>query len=134
MFTPDERKTFRYDPGTGQPVHGDPLAIHYGLLEATDGELSAVVEDARSQDVRTRVLAQRRLAEAVRAAFEMAPFDRTTGAGATMQDCLDACWAFLSYLSQKKTPPASSPTSAPPTGVAFSPAGRSATKPLSACG
>jgi hypothetical protein len=136
VFTEEERRVFRYKDAEGREVYGDPLAIHYALLEALQGELNDVLEQARAEDVLARGRAQKRLAGAVVEAFGLEPFDRATGGGATMQDCLDAAGAFLAFLDQKKTPPPSgnSSASSPPTAAGSSPAGPSTSAPTLACG
>jgi hypothetical protein len=134
VFSSQERRVFSYQDADGKEVYGDPLAIHYALLEALQGELNDVLEQARAEDVLTRARAQKRLAAAVLEAFGLEPFDRTTGRGATVQHCLDAAWAFFAFLDQKKMPAPSgnwSPSS-PPTAAASSPAGPSTSAPTSA--
>jgi hypothetical protein len=61
--------------------------------------------------------ARGRLTGAVRSAFEMKPWDKTTGTGATEEDCQLALNAYLAFLNKKKETPANSQTTSPPTGI-----------------
>lgn len=118
----ENRKVFPYHDGS-QQVFGDPFAINKRLWAAVDGRLEKIAHDAflpplgpgeperdPSEHVKA-IAAQQALLAAVRQAFEMAPFDRTTGQGATDQDCLDAYDAFITWMAEKKTSSAPTPTS-----------------------
>jgi hypothetical protein len=134
VFTEAERRVFKYQDAEGRDAYADPLAVHYGLLEALKGELAEALQDARSEDLRARVAAQRRLGAAVLEAFTMPPFDPRTGSGTTLGHCLDVLWDFLAFLDAKKKQPVSSPTCARPTAPASSPAAPSTSAPTSGCG
>lgn len=96
-----ERRVFRYHDGTGE-VYGDPLAIWGRLLDALDGDLATPMGQARHPEAEVAIPALARIAEAVRAAFSMAPFDPQTGAGATVEDCYQVLKAWNAWMQAKK--------------------------------
>lgn len=96
-----ERLVFKYHNGIGE-VYGDPLEIWGRMLDALGGDLSTPMEQARHQEMEVAIPALARIAEAVRVAFEMAPFNPQTGAGATVKDCYAVLKAWNRWLQEKK--------------------------------
>jgi hypothetical protein len=140
---------FKYFDGQNE-VHGDPTAIERKLRLATGGRFYDILratqkpkdykgwldeiadektpEERRAgllQSVRDANLAADQAAEeitpAIRAAFEMVPFDKTTGQGATDDHCIDAWNAFTAFREQKKSSGEKEPKSATSMGSAPSP-------------
>ncbi len=106
-------------------VYADPLAIHRQLTRALDGNPNRVLVDvaigkaeereayldeeswelAVAQEEATeelRYAATEKLLAAIRQVFQMAPFDRATGQGATEKHCRDALAAFCDYMEEAK--------------------------------
>jgi len=103
MYIEPKRNIFPYHNGVAL-VYADPLAIYRRLVLALDGEPNRWIEESRSDVAVLRVNAEQRLDQAVRVAFEMAPFDPLTGGGATAEFCDAALDAYLVYLDAKKEP------------------------------
>lgn len=110
-------KVFSYCNGA-EDVYADPLAVYRKLFAALDGDPDAVLGKAAHEDPAVHLPARGQLSEAVRKAFDMAPFDAKTGAGATESDCLAAVWSFCHWLEERKKKAASTPTCAPPSASA----------------
>lgn len=118
-------------------VFADPFKVFLALVRLLDGDPEAVNKQARepfpldsfdgegkaippsAQDVAAWRLstseAQQQLADAAREAFEMQPFDKLTGCGATDEMCQKVLDDFLAYMDGLKKNIASTPTSPPPT-------------------
>lgn len=129
----DQREIYRFDlPGDG-PRYADPMAVRRRLLAASDGRLwewarrarehqlaLAAAGDAPGEEADARrAESSARLAEcegamadAAYQAFDgFAPIDPTTGFGTPEAVALGVLRGFLEWLEQKKSPPATSPTS-----------------------
>lgn len=107
MFTDDERRIFPYWNGEAA-VCGDPLAVRRRLtLALQGGGVNALLQEANGADELAAAAATGRLVDAVRQAFEMAPFDPATGRGATEEDCRRALRSFSDFLEKKNQSTAS---------------------------
>lgn len=82
---------------SGQQTDGQP----------TEQQRSALAAQAAAE----RFEGHRQLVEAVRQIFEMAPYDRVAGTGATWQHCIRVWNDYQDYLEKKSEQPGSSPTS-----------------------
>lgn len=111
--------TFTYFDGA-KVVHGDPLPLHRRLHQAAAGNLGQVLKDSRSEDIHVAYPAIEKMVAIVRDVFEMAPFDRATGKGATEAHCHDVLDGFFTFLDGEKKSPGPSPTSSAPTAAASS--------------
>lgn len=122
LFQDDEKKIFEYQSGA-ETLYADPLAVSRKILLLTGGDPNRLVEQATAADPATAgpealfaaSSAADRLLAAVREAFDLPPFDRTTGQGATEGHVLGVWQAFCAFLQKKSPPPASAPTSPVPT-------------------
>lgn len=129
MFTKPEREIFQYHDGAAE-VWGDPLLIRRRLILECKGRFDTLWDDfffspseewpdSTPENPRPRWTAEEKAAgilrqaeasepflAAVRAAFEMSPFDKATGQGATDADCERAVRAWAAWLAdvKKKTP------------------------------
>jgi hypothetical protein len=112
MYTEQEKKIFPYFDGAAR-VFGDPVTIRRRLTGFLDGNPNAVVDACNSTDPATAMQADEKLLAAIRFAFDM-PFDRTTGTGATEDECFAAYDAFTAFMEQKKTSGEPTPTCVPP--------------------
>ena len=124
-YNPEERQVFGYFDGQ-QDRMGDPFAVRR-RLDAQLGNVNRVLQECHADypppqpvgwekdwpppdwhppeaAVMDAAAARGRLVEAVRIAFEMAPFDPETGTGALESDCNEAFRAYSDF-SQKKSPP-----------------------------
>lgn len=108
---------FRYFDGA-RHVYGDPLYVQNALARELRGQVDQVVLDCNSQDDLVATTALRRLLDAVRVAFEMPPFDRATGQGATDRHCRDAYDALTDFFGLSATSVAETPSSPPSTAPA----------------
>lgn len=129
----DERDVFRYHDGHCERA-GDPFAIRR-RLDACLGNVNRVLADCHVADPPARPAdypgdqpwppadwsppeaavmhaaeAKGRLLDAVRVAFEMAPFEATTGTGALESHCEAAFVAYSAFCAKKKPSAASTPT------------------------
>lgn len=134
MFSAEDKKVFKYFDGSAW-VFGDPLHIYRVLQEQTGGELNRFIRESNAKrpcpctmketppdpnvlcdlcgndghvdntevsgPARTAILA------AVRVAFELKPFDKVTGEGATEEICDWAMDCYQAYMESKKKPAAS---------------------------
>jgi hypothetical protein len=130
-FTPDERQVFPYFDGVAN-VWGDPLDIHDKLTDLLDGDPASVVEHAKSLDPRTRYDAKRKLDKAVITAFEMPPFDKTTGAGSTRVHRTVALNTWCAWMETHKKKADVTPTSSPSTAVPCPPCAAAAEAAMNA--
>lgn len=106
VFPEGERKVFAYFDGA-RTVYADPLQVLRRWVLFFDGDPNPTHEAMYSDEPMVRLPAQERVVAGVRAAFDMAPFDPATGAGATDADCLAALRAWEDWLAAKKAPAAS---------------------------
>lgn len=124
MFSDQERRVFQYHDGSAL-VWGDPLHVHREMSLVLGGESGKLISDwsysppdGQEPDPGLQanaLLAERRLVEAVRAVFKMAPFDPQTGQGATDTHCAEALNAWLEYEWAQKKRQENSPTPSAPT-------------------
>ena len=118
MFTPEARRIFGpYLDANGQQLFADPVAVSRLLNAETRGNLNQYIDQYNAGDDRAAML----LADAAISAFGLAPFDRKTGQGTLQDEALGLLVHFLQWKEQKKTVPASLPTSAPSMAAAGSP-------------
>lgn len=107
MFTDNERKIFEYYDGSAR-VFADPKTVSRRLTIAAGGEPDSILAAWRAEPQMedgkevpgsraARLQAEEKLVEIVRQAFEMVPFDKTTGMGATWDHCIDALNGFLEF-------------------------------------
>jgi len=122
-----QRMIFPYFDGEKQ-VFGDPLEIHDRLTDLLDGDPEHALQLARppglkdadgkelpgNPDPRSRYEAKRRLDAAVVTAFELIPFDRTTGNGANRLQRATALSSFCSWMEANRKKNDASPTSPGP--------------------
>lgn len=104
----NSQTVFKYFNGERE-LYGDPLAIERKLRAACGGkpkELADAVNDETADDVKWAA-AEEKLIRAVRDALQMAPFDVTTGKGATDATCRKAWDVFWRYMDDQKKMPAS---------------------------
>lgn len=102
MWSDQEKQIFKYHTGAAEQ-YGDPLAIERKLRALTAGQpgkLAAQTADPELDDA-SWARAEEKLIQAVREAFEMAPFDKTTGQGATDAMCKRLWNDFWGYLEKK---------------------------------
>jgi len=123
-------RCFPYNDGNRQ-VFGDPVRILRGLTVYLGGDPKPVLRASRAADPERaegepandfqaradmaaveKAVAQTRLADAARQAFNLAPRDDSSPEGYLDDDCLDLVDAFVDWLAKKNATPASSPTSA----------------------
>lgn len=102
-------------------VYADPLEVWRKLMEGTGGSLIKIVNDSRSDEDLVAFPAIEALLPAVRVAFDMVPFSKKTGGGATEDDCRRALNGFFEMISKKKETPATTPTSLPSSESVSSP-------------
>ena len=119
VFDERQRNIFRYWNGIAY-VWGDPLQIYRRLLVAFGGDMGPTYANAASEDPAISLPALGELADKVRDAFGMVPFDQATGQGATESDCLDALADWSAHLGLKKKPPDSSPICSSPSELVSS--------------
>lgn len=114
MFSPEERGIFQYHDGIADKW-GDPLEI----WDVLRGLLGMDPEEARrkmlEEDGLPGLESRRKWYEAIAQAFRLAPFDETTGAGATQAVKLAAWNALAECLQKKSQKPGLWPTSSPST-------------------
>ncbi len=116
MFTKQQREIYGpYDDGTDKPKHGDPLHIRNRLVQLLKGDPEKVLNDALSEIPPVQVGAQLLIADAVRDAFGLVPFDAATGQGADDGYCLALLNDYLGWRAKKKERAEKHPTSPPST-------------------
>lgn len=118
--------------GTGA-AYGDPIRIRRLLSDLLDGDPKKALENMHSPLTELRVEAVERVLRATVQAFELVPFDKTTGQGLREDEVLARLNDFLSWWSELKKNSATSRISAPPTAPASS-AGNPTTSPSAASG
>lgn len=103
-----ERAIFPYHNGERQ-VYGDPMALSRRLTIHAGGDIDALVRDWRKDPVlddagqelpgsrALRLQHEEKIVEAVRKAFQMIPWDDSTGQGATWDQCMTAFEDFLRF-------------------------------------
>ncbi len=125
-WTETERRIFEYHDGA-QKVYGDPLEINMRLsltLPDADEVRRKINESDKPglspEEVYAAWAAHEKLCLAVREAFQMVEFDRTTGKGATSAQCI-AVWNMFSRFMQKKNPSGDTLPTSPPSMESFPP-------------
>lgn len=106
----DRTEVFQYFDGE-KAVWGDPLEIHEALAAHLDGDVNAVLKNAKSEDRSVSLAAFNKLVPAVREAFRLMPFNPETGEGTTWKVCLEVLKAFVAWEEALKKNGAGSPTS-----------------------
>lgn len=104
-----DRNVFKFSDGNAE-VYGDPFRIDRILSAIPPEQFEAMdhPDPAISHPAIEKVIAVGRIA------FDLAPFDRKTGTGATEKVVRDALEAFAAYTEKKNVTPATPPTSPPP--------------------
>lgn len=116
------RNVFRYFNGV-KDVYGDPLRIRddlYILLGDPDAAFEAAwgKDGDKSRDAKFDVESARAskiIMDNAREAFDMAPFDKDTGQGATDEDVYNAVEALFGYFEKKSENTGGSLSSSPST-------------------
>lgn len=114
---------FKYHNGKAD-VFGDPLALESSLIEAV-GDLTPLLEKINKVNLNDPlqrlegIQARRALIAGVRAAFELVPFDSTTGKGMTDDQALGVYLSWCDWTQKKSgngpdTPSTSQPTDTTP--------------------
>src|SRR5690606_5376464 len=103
MYTESQRKIFGpINPGDGQPIYLDPLAVLRTLTEELGGDPNEAIAvyngTAEGSTPVAQAKAEGELVRASRRALQLVDFDPYSGEGATDQDALDLLHNFLSYL------------------------------------
>lgn len=115
LFNEKQRRVFLYHNGESE-VYGDPLAIQRKLRAYMGGDCKKVVDAINSDNAIEVDAAADVFHAAVVKAFDIKRvFDPKTGDGFTEADLRKLWDIFQKWLSEKKNPPASGPTS-PPVG------------------
>lgn len=138
----ENRAIFRYFDGE-KNVFGDPLdllhrANHFAggdinnVIQSMvigayprDGEGRAIITDQTDAEYKLhadeRFDAEQKFQEAIRKAFEMIPFDKSTGKGAMGRDVQRAWDELMDFLEKKSQPPEPMPNSLQFSDLAVSP-------------
>jgi hypothetical protein len=112
MYTPSERAIFTYSDGN-KTWHVDPLRVYRRLVTALGGDQNEVLKQARNDDVRIAFPAKEKLSDAARKAFDLEPFDVTTGQGCLDTDAEGILYDFLTWLEKKNQSTPIAPISYP---------------------
>ncbi len=123
MFDDAEKLIFPYSRGRGadekeETVFADPLAVWNALVKACDGDVYGWMEAIQpvkqldpqgkpepesAGQTTMRADAEERLIAAVRLAFDLLPYDRTTGTGATHSHAWAALNAYWSWTKGEES-------------------------------
>jgi hypothetical protein len=111
MFTEKQRKIFRFQ--IGDKFHfADPLELEQRIIAAFDGEdINALVMQSNSDNPQEKLRGQILLAEKVCLAFQIPPFDRNTGEGTLLSDCIRVWNEYWDWVAEKKTASENEPIS-----------------------
>jgi len=120
MFPPEARRIFGPFCNGESQVYADPIRVYRRLHFALDGDPNKYLRDRRSEDQEVAFKAKEHLISAAVYAFEMKPFDPTTGQGVLEENVLPTLKAYLEYMDAKKEMGLNSQTSSPPI-LAFTP-------------
>lgn len=123
-------------------VYGDPTELNLSMLGHARGCLGQLIEDARTrgpddgpgdtpeqradkQALRCRadavaIPATYKMWEIARLTFDLVPFDKSTGKGATARDCNRVLTDWFAFLAAQKKSTGASPADAPPGAAASS--------------
>jgi hypothetical protein len=85
------------------PVFGDwhdPLAVRRALFLGSDQQFNAWLEENRSNDTATVMLAHEKMLPVIRAAFKLPPIDREKGTGVADQQALDVLTEYLDWMER----------------------------------
>ena len=113
-------------------LNGDPREVLEAARKAVPRSSEGQPVDSEAEKVATaeRAMAQIRLADATKQAFELTPFDKMTGTGFTDDEALELLYDFVAWLKKKQTNGVSPPPSAKFTAEPLSSVmGRSPQKP-----
>ncbi len=111
----DKRPALFYYFNGEKPVFGDPLTLYRRLLARLGSDPNALIEQVNHEAVEVSAPATETFLIAVRAAFDMVPFDAVTGKGSRDEDAFAAFNQFSDFIEKKNLSAATSPTSSPPT-------------------
>jgi cytochrome c556 len=106
-----ERRVFKFHDGQ-KDRYADPMEVlrRVSFLLGDPAAVSKVIRDADpaadAEAMKAAYTATERLVVAVREAFDLAPFDPETGAGATESDCLAVWGLFSEFMAQGGPAPA----------------------------
>ena len=95
-----EKDIFQYFDGV-LAVYGDPLAIERRMEEHLGQPIAQALQETKAAEISLSRRAEDRLFAAVREAFEMAPWYKQTGEGATEKDCRLAFKALVDFIKKK---------------------------------
>lgn len=79
----------------------DPLAVRRKLYLMSGGDVVALIDQQKSDDLTVVMQAHEKLLPIVRAAFGLPPIDRTTGAGVSDERALQVLENFMRWLEGK---------------------------------
>lgn len=104
MFTESERRVYGpyLDGSGGAAVFGDPLKISRLLTQLLDGNPNEAVTQLKSDDPAMRAAAIERAVIASVQAFELAPFNKKTGAGLMEDEIMKVFEDFCRWMGKKK--------------------------------
>lgn len=112
MFTEESRQIFSFTIG-GKTIFADPLELWQRVTAAFDGsDPDQLVQQSQSDAPGEKLAGTLALADKIRAAFELPAFDRATGDGVGIADCIRVWNEYWTWVAQKKMPSASESTSA----------------------
>lgn len=131
MYEENERLIYGpFDRGDGIHVFADPVRVKRRLTKLLDGQPGKVIRRSRDETAPELALeAEERVIAATARAFDLIPFDPETGGGVRDDQAIALLNDFLSWLDQKKTSAATSPTWPPPTGPGSSDPAAPTTQP-----
>lgn len=125
MFSEQDRAIFEYHDGNNK-VFADPLALRRKLYQVFDGDPDRAIQAAAKADTKyddkgqeipeepaqllNRMYAEEKLVAGFRQLFDMAPFDRTTGTGASEAMCRQVWAQFVEFLEKNDARGEGSPT------------------------
>lgn len=112
MFSPEERKVFRYCNGQGE-VFADPLMLQRKLRVAMGGDPKKVVEEFNSDNPIVSDQAAEVFYGGIREAFGIQPFNPADGTGFVEEDLKKLWDMFQKWIDEKKNPTVNSPTASP---------------------
>ena len=112
----DTTEIFEYFDGQ-KPVWADPLEIDDLMAAHLKGEPNKVIDDCASKIPAVKLNAMQQFAAAVCSTFQLQPFNRETGEGATWKTCLGVWKRFTDWQQTQKKSGVEGPTSSSGSGV-----------------
>lgn len=106
--------SFPYNDGS-KDRFGDPSKIDRILEAYANNNLRGLLEQTASPNPELSLPAWESLYAAIRAAFELSPYDPATGLGSTEDFCFSLLESFLDWKDKKKANGGNLPTSSQPT-------------------